>query len=84
MTNNLTYRTILAAKLGNPEAIRDILAHYKTQINRMSRRTYYDDLDHPHQVSVPEVADEIREALIFGIIFDFDPSKLPEGETLEP
>ena len=72
MTDKLTYGMILAAKLGDPRAITTILQHYEKQINRAARQS----VD-------PDVAQQIQDALIFAILFDFDPTRLPEGETLE-
>lgn len=73
MTDNLTYGTILAAKLGDPQAITAMLKHYEKQINRAARQS----VD-------PDAVQQITDALIFAILFDFDPTRLPKGETLEP
>jgi hypothetical protein len=43
----------------------------------------YDEFGNPHTVIDPEIKDRIQAKIIDKIIYDFDPQRLPEGETLE-
>jgi hypothetical protein len=81
--NLIPYRVIVAAKSGDPDAMNEILAHYNNVIEYHSRRTMYDEFGNPHTVIDPEIKDRIQAKIIDKIIYDFDPQRLPEGETLE-
>lgn len=77
------YPVIVSAKSGDPDAMNRILAHYSALIESNSRRTLFDQCGSPHTMIDPEIADRIRTKLIEKVIHDFDPYRLPDGETLE-
>ena len=77
------YSVIIAAKAGNPEAMNTILQHNAGRITSYSRRIQLDEYGNPHSVIDPEIRDRIVTKLINRIIYDFDPYRLPDGETLE-
>lgn len=80
---NVSYAIIVAAKKGVPEAIEAILKHNAARIDRFSRRIRFDEYGNPSCIVDPEIRDRIVTKLIDGIIYDFDPYRLPDGETLE-
>ncbi len=78
MSNNLIpYETILAAKSGDAEAMEKILNHYAPYIIACSKRTMYDEYGNKYEVVDDEIRQRIEAKLMYGIIFDFDPYKLP-------
>ena len=79
----ISYSVILAAKKGVPEAMRAILTHNAGRIRSYSRRIQLDKYGNPRSVIDTEIRDRIVAKLIDRIIYDFDPYRLPEGETLE-
>lgn len=79
----LPYTVIIAAKNGDPEAMEKVLTHYDKLIDYHSRRTVYDEYGNPHTAVDPEIKHRIQAKIINKIIYEFDPCRLPEGETLE-
>ena len=79
----ISYSVIIAAKKGVPEAIKAILTHNAGRIRSYSRRIQLDEYGNPRSVIDPEIRDRIVTKLINRIIYDFDPYRLPDGETLE-
>ena len=77
------YSVIVAAKNGNPDAMKQILIHYHDLVESNSRRTMFDEYGNPCSVIDPEIIDRIRTKLIDKVINEFDPYRLPEGEKLE-
>jgi hypothetical protein len=43
----------------------------------------YDEFGNSHTVIDPEIKNRIQAKIIDKIIYDFDPQRIPEGETLE-
>jgi len=79
----ISYSVIVAAKNGDMDAMNEILAHNSERIESFSRRISFDEYGNPHSVIDVEIRDRIVTKLIDRIIYDFDPYRLPEGETLE-
>ncbi len=79
----IPYVVIIAAKKGDPDAMRQILQHYDTYINACARRRFYDEYGNPYTFVDEDIKNRIQAKLMFQIIYDFDPYKLPDGETLE-
>ncbi len=79
----VSYSVIVAAKNGDMDAMDEILAHNSGRIESFSRRISFDEYGNPHNVIDVEIRDRIVAKLIDRIIYDFDPYRLPEGETLE-
>lgn len=79
----IPYEVIVAAKQGDVEAMTRILRHYDRRISYYSRCPLFDEYGNRYEMVDPEIKSRIQAKLIHQIIFDFDPTKLPEGETLE-
>ena len=79
----IPYPVIVAAKKGDPDAMNTILAHNAGRIKSYSRRIQLDKYGNPRSVIDPDIRDRIVIKLIERIIYDFDPYRLPDGETLE-
>ncbi len=85
MKNNklIPYTVILAAKQGDPDAMRQILQHYDRYINFCSQRILSDENGNQFLLVDDEIKSRIQAKLMYQIIYDFDPYKLPDGEALE-
>lgn len=77
------YSVIVAAKNGDIDAMKKILTHHSGRIESFSCRINLDEYGNPRSVIDHEIRDRIIAKLIDRIIYDFDPYRLPEGETLE-
>ena len=73
------YHTILAAKNGDPEAMDAVLRHFDRLINYHAQCTD----GQTHTVVDVEVKERIQERLMLAIVYSYDPTRLPDGETLE-
>lgn len=84
MSGNLVpYSVIVAAKNGDVDAMEKILTHNSGRIESFSYRINLDEYGNPRSVIDQEIRDRIISKLIDRIVNDFDPYRLPEGETLE-
>lgn len=84
MNDNLVpYSVIVAAKNGDIDAMNKILTHNSGRIESFSYRINLDKYGNPRSVIDHEIRDRITAKLIDRIIYDFDPYRLPDGETLE-
>lgn len=79
----IPYEVIVAAKSGGSEAMRQILRHYEPYIARCSQRTLYDEYGNQYWVVDEEIKNRIQAKLMYQLIYDFDPFKLPAGESLK-
>lgn len=77
------YAVILAATKGDPDAMMEILSHYDGLIEFYSRRTLYDEFGNSHTAVDVDIKQRIQARIIEKIIYEFDPYRLPPGETLE-
>ena len=79
----IPYAIINSAKNGDQEAVNLILTHYNNDIDFHATRTMFDEHGNPRSVIDPEIKQRIQAKIIDCIIYDFDPSRLPDGEKLE-
>jgi len=79
----IPYEVILAAKHGTPDAMRQILLHYDRYINSCSQRVLFDEYGNQFAFLDEEIKNRIQAKLMYQIIYDFDPYRLPDGETVE-
>lgn len=80
---DIDYETILAAKNEDPEAMDAVLNFFDRYINYRSRREYVDEQGRSSMKVNQDVRDRIQRKIIYALIYKYDPTKLPEGETLE-
>lgn len=81
--NLIPYAVIVAAKRGDPDAMRQILNHYDRYISACSQRTLFDEFDNQYAFVDEDIKNRIRAKLMYQIIYDFDPARLPDGEMME-
>lgn len=79
----IPYPVIIAAKHGDSDAMNEILTHNAGRIDSFSRRLQLDEYSNLRSVVDTEIRDRIIAKIIDRVIFDFDPYRLPDGETLE-
>lgn len=79
----IPYSVIIAAKRGDADAMNEILTHNAGRIDSFSRRLQLDEYGNLRSVVDTEIRDRIIAKIIDRVIFDFDPYRLPDGETLE-
>lgn len=83
MPNPFPYQTVLAAKNGDNEALAAILRHYASYIASLSKRPFYDEYGNQYAFVDEEIRHHIESRLMYQIVYKFNPSKLPNGETLQ-
>ena len=83
MSNLIPYHIILAAKAGDAEAMDAILKHYEPFITQLSTRSAIDEYGNSYNVVDRYMKDRIENDLKYQIIYNFNPTKLPPGETIE-
>lgn len=83
MSNLIPYHIILAAKAGDKEAMDAVLKHYEPFIIQFSTRSAIDQYGNSYDVVDRYMKDRIEADLKYQIIYNFDPMKLPPGETIE-
>ena len=81
--NKVDYGTILAAKNGDQEAMDTILSYFSRYIKYYSLRECVDSRGNIHLAVNQDIYDRIQRKIICILVERFDPTKLPEGETLE-
>ena len=82
-TDLISYQTIVAAQKGDPDAMREILQHYAPYIKHFSQRHYHDDYGNTITLIDDDIQQQIEMKLMYEIVFHFNCTSLPEGETLE-
>ena len=80
----ISYQTILAAKIGNSDALTAILSYYAPYIAAAAKRPFYDDYGNRYEFVDEEMRQQIESKLMLQIVYKFNPYRLPDGETLEP
>lgn len=85
MTNKkkIPYKTILAAKQGNPEAAEAILRYFDGYIEANSYHPCIEGFPGSGGGLNVDIKAHIQDRLIRQILYDFDPTRLPPGEVLE-
>lgn len=79
----ISYGVILFAKGGDPEAMNMILQHFDRYIEQNAYHPRIEGYPNSGGGVDEEIKARIQEKLMHQIIYDFDPTKLPEGEVLE-
>lgn len=79
----IPYAVIVAAKNGDADAMCQILQHYAPYINACSRRVLFDEYGNQYALVDEDIKNRIQAKLMYQIIYDFDPTALPDGEVLE-
>ena len=77
------YKTILAAKQGDPEAAEAILRYFDGYIEANSYHPYIEGFPSSGGGINVDIKAHIQDRLIRQIFYDFDPTRLPPGEILE-
>lgn len=72
------YKTILEAKHGNSDAMKEILRYYEQYIDYNSYREIYDGLETRYIRVDDEIKARIQAKLMYKIITSFDPMKPPK------
>lgn len=83
IANRIPYLTIVAAKSGDSAAMATILIHFAPYIRRYSKRTFYDEYGNHYEFVDDEIRQRIEVKLMMGIVYKYDPEKLPPGEKLD-
>lgn len=83
MNDRITYEMILAAKKGDPEAMRQIIQRFMPFIISRSKRTFYDEFGNAYHFVDKSIVDLITAKLMYAIVYRFDTERMPEGETQE-
>ena len=68
----LPFHIIEAASLGDLDALRQVLKHFRGYIDTLSMRTYYDGFGHSFERVDPEVRHYLENTLVTRIIQHFD------------
>ena len=79
----ISYETICRAKMGDAEALQEIIRHYERYISHFSRRCLYDQRGDPHTAVDQEIKDTIISEYMYAIVFRYDHRRLPKDEILE-
>ena len=79
----IAYKTIVAAKQGDTDAISDILHYYEQYICYFARRTVYDMDGCPHDIIDENIKRQIEAEYLTAFWLYYDIHRLPKGETLE-
>lgn len=83
MIELIPYHIILAAKDGDSIAMETILNHYNPLIVKYATRRTHDEYGNSYTIVDEDMRARIIAELIFQIIYNFDPTRLPHGEVLE-
>ena len=83
MSKQIPYHIILAAKAGDKVAMDAILQHYDPYFTQLATRPAIDQYGNCYDVVDKYMKDRIAAACLHEIIYTFDPTKLPLGETIE-
>ena len=83
MNELISYDTIVAAKSGDSIAMDVILKHYAPMITAHSIRPVYDQFGNCFEVIDEDMRQRIEAALVYEIVFRFDPTQLPLDEVIE-
>lgn len=84
MTNKIAYRTILAAKAGQAEALESILRHYRPFIYSEARRVAASLNNKNGFINVnDDVVQRLKDKLVLQVIFKYDASHLPDVKSID-
>ncbi len=77
MCDRIPYKTIVACKLGDEEALKTILKHYEPLIVEASKKKVVDGHGMPTYVVDEDVKAYIISELTMAIMMKFDPTRVP-------
>lgn len=80
--HKVPYSTILDAKAGDSEAMEAVLRFFEPSVCRWSRRPCYDGSGNLRMEINQDVRDRVRAKIMEVLIYQYDPYKLPENETI--
>lgn len=79
MCNRIPYKTIVACKLGDEEALMTILKHYEPLIIESSKKKIVDGSGMTTYVVDEDVKAYIISELTMAIMMKYDPTKIPRN-----
>ena len=77
MCNRIPYKTIVACKLGDEDALKTILKHYEPLIVEASKKKMVDGNGAVTHVADEDVKAYIIRELTMAIMLKYDPTKVP-------
>lgn len=77
MNNRIQYDTIIACKLGDEEALKEILKHYEPLILDASKKKMVDRKGMTTYVADEDVKAYIISELTMAIMMKYDPTRIP-------
>ena len=82
MCDRIPYKTIIACKLGNEEALKTILKHYEPLIVDASKKTIVDGNGITTYVVDEDVKAYIISELTMSIMMKYDPTRIPRKRKM--
>lgn len=82
MPKPITAKIILAAKIGDSEALTAVARYFKPYIEKVSIRPFYDEYGNRHDLVDEEIRKHIESRLLYKIVYAFNPYRMPDGEEL--
>ena len=79
MCNRIPYKTIVACKLGDEEALKTILKHYEPLIIESSKKKIVDGSGMTTYVVDEDVKAYIISELTMAIMMKYDPTRIPRN-----
>lgn len=81
MKGNIPYHVICKAKMGDDEAIRQILKHFEPMIVDASKRMVRTDKDTIREIVDDDIRAFIESELVLAIIQTYDLSRMPKEQN---
>ena len=81
MCNRIPYKTIVACKLGDEEALMTILKHYEPLIIESSKKKIVDGSGMTTYVVDEDVKAYIISELTMAIMMKYDPTRIPRNRS---
>lgn len=82
MCDRIPYKTIIACKLGDEEALKTILKHYEPLIVDASKKTIVDGNGITTYVVDEDVKAYIISELTMSIMMKYDPTRIPRKRKM--
>ncbi len=82
MPKSITPEIVLAVSSGDNEALAVVAQHFHSYIAKLSTRPFYDEYGNRYDFVDDEIRKHIESKLLFKIVYDFNPYRVPEGEEL--
>ena len=77
MNNRIPYDSVIACKMGNEEALQEILKHYEPMIIESSKKKQVDSNGVATYVVDDDVKAYIISELTMAIMMKYDPTRIP-------